>query len=176
MDENGEELQPLPAGHAFRAEQDALACYPFPGWEQKRGLPWYSSFEHPDGRSKSSEEHKCATGKSMTEWDAENVPGLVKGAGKLSGKKGSKSKRPKRTRGGFVFACPHRVIYGFHVMLRGESPRDAFAVLYTRLRREDLPDVLVHDNGCALRNYCLRREPAFFANVRFVVDRCVTFT
>ncbi|GAQ93526.1 hypothetical protein KFL_016150020 [Klebsormidium nitens] len=40
-DEQGDELHPLPAGHAFRAEQDALACYPFPGWEQKRGLPWY---------------------------------------------------------------------------------------------------------------------------------------
>ncbi|GAQ93268.1 hypothetical protein KFL_014030020, partial [Klebsormidium nitens] len=170
-DEEGDELHPLPAGHAFRAEQDVLACYPFPGWEQKRGLPWYSSFEHPDGRSKSSEEHKCATGKSITEWDAENVLGLVKGAGQLSGKKGSKSKRPKRTRGGYVFACPHRVIYGFHVMLRGESPRDAFVVLYTRLRREDLPEVLVHDNSCALRNYCFRREPAHFAKVRFVVDR-----
>ncbi|GAQ85302.1 hypothetical protein KFL_002280170 [Klebsormidium nitens] len=171
-DEEGHELHPLPAGHAFRAEQDVLACYPFPGWEEKRGLPWYSSFEHPDGRSKSSEENKCATGKLMTEWDAENVPGLVKGAGKPSGlKKGSKSKRPKRTRGGYVFACPHRVIYGFHIMLRGESPRDAFVVLYTRLRREDLPEVLVHDNSCALRNYCFRREPAHFAKVRFVVDR-----
>ncbi|GAQ89497.1 hypothetical protein KFL_005300010 [Klebsormidium nitens] len=138
-DKEGDELHPLPAGHAFRAEQDALACYPFPGWEQKRGLPWYSSFEHPDGRR------------------------LVKGAGKLSGKKGSKSERPKRTRGGYVFACPHRIIYGFHVMLRGESPRDTFVVLYTRLRREDLPEVLVHDNSCALRNYCFRRESAHFA-------------
>jgi hypothetical protein len=172
----GEELQPLPEGHAFRAEQDALACYPFPGWKQKRGLPWYSSFEHPNGRSQTSEEFKCNTGKSMTEWDAENVPGLWKGAGKLLGRKGSKSKRPRRTRGVFVFACPHRLIYGFHVVLRGESPRDAFAMLYTRLRQEDLPEVVVHDNGCALRNYCFRREPAFFANVRFVVDRCVTFT
>ncbi|GAQ88268.1 hypothetical protein KFL_004140040 [Klebsormidium nitens] len=171
QDENGEELHPLPTGHAFRAEQDALACYSFPGWEQKRGLPWYSSFEHPGGRSRSSEENKCATGKSMTEWDVENVPGLVKGAGKLSGKKGSASKRPKRSRGGYVFACPHRCIYGFHVMLRGESPRDAFVVLYTRLRREDLPEVVVHDNGCALRNYCMRREGAHFAKVRFVVDR-----
>jgi hypothetical protein len=97
-DEEGDELHPSPAGHAFRAEQDALACYPFPGWEQKRGLLWYSSFEHPDGRNKSLEENKCATGKSMTEWDAENVPRLVKGAGKLSGKKGSKSKRPGRVR------------------------------------------------------------------------------
>ncbi|GAQ92640.1 hypothetical protein KFL_010800040 [Klebsormidium nitens] len=170
-DENGKERPPLQTEHSFRAEQDELACYTLPGWEQRRGVPWHSSFEHPDGRSRTSEEFKCATGKTVTEWDAENVPGLVKGAGKLSGKKGSGSKRPKRTRGAFVFCCPHRIIYGFHIMLRGESPRDAFVVLFTRLRREDLPDVLVHDNACALRNYSMRREPAFFRDVRFVVDR-----
>jgi hypothetical protein len=56
-------------------------------------------------------------------------------------------------------------------MLQGESPRDAFMVLYTRLRREDLPETLVYDNACALRNYCMRRAPAYFANVQFVVDR-----
>jgi hypothetical protein len=169
-DEEGVELHLLPAGHGFWAEQEVLACYSFPGWEQKRGLPHFSSFEHPDGRSKSSEENKCATGKSVTEWDAENILGLVKGAGKLSGKKGGLSKRPNRSRGVFVFCCPHRVIFGFHTMLRGESPRDAFAVLYTRLRREDLPEVLCYDNACALRNYSMRRAPAHFANVRFVVD------
>jgi hypothetical protein len=171
-DEEGAGLHPLPSGHSFRAEQDTLACYSLPGWEQKRGLPHYSSFEHPDGRSRSLEEFKCATGKTVTDWDAENVAGLVKGAGKLSRKlKGNASKRPNRSRGVFIFCCPHRVIYGFHTMLRGESPRDAFAVLYTRLRREDLPEILVYDNACALCNYCLRRAPAHFANVRFTVDR-----
>jgi hypothetical protein len=102
-DEEGVELHPLPAGHAFRAEQDALACYSFPGWEQRRGLPHYSNFEHPDGCSWSSEEFKCATGKTVTECNAEHVAGLVKGAGKLSGKKRSASKRPNRNRGVFVF-------------------------------------------------------------------------
>jgi hypothetical protein len=51
------------------------------------------------------------------------------------------------------------------------SPRDAFAVLYTRLDREKLPKFVVYDNGCQLRNYCMRRELAFFSNVTFVVDR-----
>lgn len=169
-DEEGVSLHELPIGHSFRAEQDALARYDFPGWEQRRGLPHYGDFEHPDGRSKGSEEFKCATGKSVGEWDSENVPGLVKGGGK-AGKKGAAVKRPNRSRGAFCFVCPHRVIYGYHVMLRGESPRDPFAVLYTRLRREELPAVLVYDNACALRNYCMRRAPAFFSNVRFVVDR-----
>jgi hypothetical protein len=169
-DEEGIELHGLPAGHSFRAEQDALAHYNFPGWQQLRGLLRFINFEHLDGRSRSSEEHKCATEKSITEWDFENTPGLVKGGGK-SGKKGSAAKRSNRSRGVFVFCCPHRVIYGFHVMLRGESPRDPFAVLYTRLRREDLPKVVVYDNACALRNYCMRRAPPHFADVRFVVDR-----
>jgi hypothetical protein len=171
QDKEGVELHPLPTGHSFRAEQDIVACYSFPGWEQRRGLLHFSSFEHPNGRSRISEEFKCATGKTVTEWDAEHVVGLVKGAGKLLGKKGSTSKRPNRSRGVFVFCCPHRVIYGFHTMLRGESPRDPFAVLYSRLRREDLPAVLCYDNACDLRNYCMRRAPAHFADVRFLVDR-----
>jgi hypothetical protein len=170
-DGNGNLPHPLLEGHSFRAEQDALARYDFPGWQQYRGLPHYSSFENPDGRSRSSEEFKCQTGQTVGEWDAEHIPGLVKGSGKLSGKKGSMVKGANRSRGAFVFCCPHRVIYGFHVMLRGESPRDPFAVLYTRLRRENLPETLVYDNACALRNYCTRRAPAHFANVRFVVDR-----
>ncbi|GAQ77639.1 hypothetical protein KFL_000010870 [Klebsormidium nitens] len=169
-DEEGSLLHPLPVGHAFRAEQDALAHYSFPGWEQKRGLPQYTSFEHFDGRSRSSEEFKCATGMTVGDWDRENASGLVKGGGKAA-KKGGTLKRPNRSRGAFVFCCPHRVIYGFHVMLRGESPRDAFAVLYTRIARENLPSVLVYDNACALRNYCMRRAPGHFGNVRFVVDR-----
>jgi hypothetical protein len=43
--------------------------------------------------------------------------------------------------------------------------------LFTRLDREDLPKFVVYDNACALRNYCMRREPGFFSNVTFVVDR-----
>jgi hypothetical protein len=128
LDEEGARLHPLPPGHSFRAEQDALAHYALPGWEQKRRLPRYFTFEHPDGRSKTSEETKSNSGKTETEWDAANTLGLTRGGGK-----GSKPgrKRPNKRRGAVVFCCPHRVIYGFHVMLRGESPRDVFAVLYT---------------------------------------------
>ncbi|GAQ84965.1 hypothetical protein KFL_002150020 [Klebsormidium nitens] len=123
-DEEGVSLHPLPKGHSFRAEQDALAWYDFPGWEQYRSLPHFSNLEHPDGRSKSSEEFKCTSGKTVGKWDSENVPGLIKGSGKAT-KKGAVAQRPNRSRGAFVFCCPHRAIYGYHVMLRGESPRDA---------------------------------------------------
>jgi hypothetical protein len=80
------------------------------------------------------------------------------------------------TKGGFVFCCPHRVIYGFHAMLRGESPRDPFTVPYTRLDRRNLPRYMFYDNACKLQSYCMKREPAFFADVRFLVDRYVPST
>jgi hypothetical protein len=163
LDGEGATLYPPPPGHNFRARQDALAHYALPGWRQKLGLPSYSAFEHPDGRSKTSEETKCDSGKTETEWDAANISGLTRGSGKASKPGG---KRPNKSRGAVVFCCPHRVIYGFHVMLRGESPRDVFAVLYTR----HLPKYLVYDNACALRNYCMHRELAFFAAVTFPAD------
>ncbi|GAQ87643.1 hypothetical protein KFL_003670040 [Klebsormidium nitens] len=165
-DEEGHQMHPLPPGHGFRAELDALGHYALPGWEQKRGLPHYVTFEHANGKSRTGEEFKCNSGQTETEWDAANVPGLTRGGGK-----GKKAKRPHKSRGAMVVCCPHRVIYGFHVMLRGESPRDVFTVLFTRLNREHLPKFVVYDNACALRNYCMRREPAFFAEITFVVDR-----
>jgi hypothetical protein len=165
-DEEGHQMHPLPLGHGFRAEQDALGHYALPGWEQKRGLPHYATFEHTNGKSRTGEELKCNSGQTETKWVAANVPGLTRG-----GKKGKKAKRPHKSRGAMVVCCPHWVIYGFHVMLRGESPRDVFAVLFSRLNREHLPKFVVYDNACALRNYYMRREPAFFAEVTFVVDR-----
>jgi hypothetical protein len=166
-DEEGDRMHPLPPGHTFRAEQDALGHYAKPGWEQRQDLPRYTSFEHEDGRSRTSEKFKCATGQTVGEWNAANVSGLVKGGSKST----KKGRRPHRSRGAFVFFCLHRVIPGFHFFLRGESPRDAFAVLYTRKDPEDLPKYVVYDNACQLRNCCMRREPAFFSNVTFVVDR-----
>jgi hypothetical protein len=78
-DEEGDRMHPLPAGHTLGAEQNALGHYALPGWDQRRGLPQYTSFEHEDGRSRTSEEFKCATGQTVGDWDAANVPGLVKG-------------------------------------------------------------------------------------------------
>jgi hypothetical protein len=130
---------------------------------RKRPLPQYKPFEDELGRSiECTEEHRCRGGLTVGEYDAEiATKAKLKSAPRLQ----------KHTKGGFVFCCPHRVIYGFHAMLRGESPRDPFTVLYTRLHRHQLPRFLFYDNSCKLRSYCMRREPAFFANVRFLVDR-----
>jgi hypothetical protein len=103
LDEEGGTLHPMPPRHSFRVEQDALAHYALPGWEQKRGLPRYSTFEHPNGKSKTSEETKCNSGKTETEWDAANTPGLTRG-----GRKGSSLEASARTRAGgpSCFAVP----------------------------------------------------------------------
>jgi hypothetical protein len=163
LEADGSELGPLPQDHPYCREQRELGCYPLPGWQQKRPLPQYEPFEDDLGRSlEHTEEHRCRGGLTVGEFDA-NVA-LESGI--------KKTKRLQRhTKGGFVFCCSHRVIYGFHVMLRGESPRDPFTVLYTRLNRHDLLTYLVYDNACKLRAYAMRREPAFFADIRFLVDR-----
>ncbi|GAQ92733.1 hypothetical protein KFL_011140010 [Klebsormidium nitens] len=163
LEADGSEPGPLPSDHPYCREQRELGCYPLPGWEQKRPLPQYEPFEDDLGRSRESdEEHRCRSGLTFGEFDAKVA--LESGI--------KKNKRLQRhTKGGFVFTCPHCVIYGFHVMLRGESPRDPFTILYTRLNRRNLPLILVHDNACKLRAYAMRREPAFFAHVRFLVDR-----
>jgi hypothetical protein len=153
----------LSPNHPFCKEQRVLGCYSLPGWEQKRPLPQYKPFEEELGRSiERTEEHRCRGGLTVGEYDAEiATKAKLKSAQRLQ----------KHTKGGFVFCGPHRVIYGFHAMLRGESPRDPFAVLFTRLHRHQLPRFLFYDNACKLRAYCMRREPAFFADVRFLVDR-----
>ncbi|GAQ93340.1 hypothetical protein KFL_014520010 [Klebsormidium nitens] len=81
------------------------------GWKQKRPLPQYEPFEDDLGRSREhDEEHRCRSGLTVGEFDAKVA--LESGL--------KKNKRLQRhTKGGFVFSCPHCVICGFHVMLRG---------------------------------------------------------
>ncbi|GAQ88997.1 hypothetical protein KFL_004770040 [Klebsormidium nitens] len=163
LEADGAEPHALSPDHPFCKEQRELGCYPLPGWEQKRPLPQYKPFEDALGRSIDRQEvHRCRSELTVGQFDAEiNTKSSVKTAKRLQ----------QHTKGGFVFCCPHRVIYGFHVMLRGESPHDPFTVLYTRLHRRHLLDYLFYDNACKLQAYCMRREPAFFADVRFLVDR-----
>ncbi len=33
------------------------------------------------------------------------------------------------------------------------------------------PKVIIYDNACALHNYCLNRDPEFFKDTTFLVDR-----
>jgi hypothetical protein len=133
-----------PALDDFTLDGEDLCWYPF--WEKKRPLPFYAEFETDSGKSNTAEA-RCA------------------------GHESAKPSKLPHTRGLYVWCCPHRVLYGIHIMLRGESPRDPFTVLYTRFNREELPQVLINDCSCSDQNYCFRREPTFFSNGRFVIDK-----
>jgi hypothetical protein len=102
---DGSEPAALPPDHPYCREQRDLGCYPLPGWEQKRPLPQYRPFEDELGRSlERHEEHRCRSGLTVGEFD-------VKVALDSGNRKGAK-RLQRHTKGGFVFCCPHRVIYG----------------------------------------------------------------
>ncbi|ETV64117.1 hypothetical protein H257_18951 [Aphanomyces astaci] len=71
----------------------------------------------------------------------------------------------------FHFCCPHGICLGFSVMHDHESPVHPFSILCQRWSNSDYPRVVIMDNACNLHTYCLRREPYFFRNVWFLVDR-----
>ena len=58
---------------------------------------------------------------------------------------------------------------GFQVMHAGEGPSMVHDLLYSRFTRA--PNVVVYDNACNLAVHCLMREPRFYADTAFLVDR-----
>ncbi|XP_074650783.1 uncharacterized protein LOC141905706 [Tubulanus polymorphus] len=73
------------------------------------------------------------------------------------------------TPGIFTVFCPHGICYGFQAMESHESPRFPFSIFKTRFPRP--PSMIVYDNACKLHQYALNREPEFFKNTIFCVDR-----
>ena len=65
--------------------------------------------------------------------------------------------------------CPHRFCLGFQILSRHEGPRIAFELLFQKFSIG--PRMIVYDNACVLHQYCMKREPAFFARTLFRVDR-----
>ncbi|XP_022803132.1 uncharacterized protein LOC111340536 [Stylophora pistillata] len=59
--------------------------------------------------------------------------------------------------------------YGFSVILCNESPNIPFRVLRMRFSRG--PRLIVYDNACNLHSHCLNRDPVFFKNSQFLLDR-----
>ena len=62
----------------------------------------------------------------------------------------------------FTLFCSHGICYGFEVMQSCELPRHPFQIF--RQRFHTAPCVIIYDNACKLHQYCLNREPNFFAN------------
>ena len=75
-------------------------------------------------------------------------------------------------------------------MLSCESPNVPFTIFRTRFRKGEVDDVyvaicahcllyssltapecIVYDNTCGLHTYCLKRDPQFFKETRFLADR-----
>jgi hypothetical protein len=68
-----------------------------------------------------------------------------------------------------VFNCEHRVLYGFVVQERFESPRFAFDAF--RQFWPFSPEEIIYDLSCTLHRYCISRNPSFFKDCRFYLDR-----
>ena len=71
--------------------------------------------------------------------------------------------------GCMVLWCPHRIALGFHVIPSAEGRNDVFSAIF--LHWPTAPKVIVYDFACSLQPYCLAREPNFFKNTTFVIDR-----
>lgn len=76
---------------------------------------------------------------------------------------------PSLSPGIFTIFCQHGVCYGFEAMVSNESPRHPFQIFKTRFAVA--PRCIIYDNACQLHQYCLNREPTFFRDTKFYVDR-----
>lgn len=54
-------------------------------------------------------------------------------------------------------------------MQTNESPNVPFTIFKTRF--SSAPRIIVYDNSCSLHSYCLNRDPLFFKDTMFLVDR-----
>ena len=69
----------------------------------------------------------------------------------------------------FAMFCPHGLCILFEILSSHEGPSTAFKLIMSRFERA--PAWIVYDNACTLHRYCLNREPVFFRDTRFKVDR-----
>jgi hypothetical protein len=77
--------------------------------------------------------------------------------------------KQKFTGGVMAFWCKHLTCLGFHIMPRAEGRNDVFSALYTYW--PEAPKVIIYDFACQLSQYCMTREPEFFKNTLFAIDR-----
>ena len=67
--------------------------------------------------------------------------------------------RGTRSGGIFLAACPHGVIFYFHIINYCEGLKDALYMLQTTYPTP--PDNLIYDYACGLRKYVAKRDPQF---------------
>ncbi|XP_067946816.1 uncharacterized protein [Watersipora subatra] len=69
----------------------------------------------------------------------------------------------------FLLHCPHGIPYGYEVKDDSESPNIPFSVSVSRF--QVAPKIVIYDNACALPRCALNRNPGFFRETKFLVDR-----
>jgi len=76
---------------------------------------------------------------------------------------------PRLMPGIFTVYCTHGICFGYQVMESQESPNVPFTILKTRFPKA--PKIVIYDNACSLHAYCLNRDPLYFKDTMFMVDR-----
>ncbi|XP_065062822.1 uncharacterized protein LOC135689505 isoform X2 [Rhopilema esculentum] len=76
---------------------------------------------------------------------------------------------PNLLPGIFTVYCQHEICYGFEMMQCQESTNVPFTIMRTKL--PEAPEAIIYDNCCHLHHYCLNRDPGFFKQCNFLVDR-----
>lgn len=66
--------------------------------------------------------------------------------------------------------CKYKVIYGFSMMLTGESPRMLFDIIMTRFESDYNPEI-IYDASCRVKEYGLNRELKRFMSIRITTDQ-----
>ena len=69
----------------------------------------------------------------------------------------------------FVGICSHGIAQVCCPMSYSESPRFLFSLLLQYWERA--PSLILYDNACHASEYCVNREPDFFKNSVFVIDK-----
>ena len=67
-------------------------------------------------------------------------------------------------------ACPQKVVYGFSMMLSGESPQMIFDIIMTRFPEDYNPNI-IYDNSCKTKEYGLNRETKQFMKLQITTDK-----
>ena len=66
--------------------------------------------------------------------------------------------------------CKQKVIYGFSMMLSGESPEMLFDIIMTRFEQNYNPHI-IYDASCKVKEYGLSRELKRFMSIQITTDR-----
>lgn len=68
-----------------------------------------------------------------------------------------------------VFCLDHQKCIGFMLLQNKESPRTVMELLFSRWAV--CPKEVHYDNGCNTHTFCMYREPYFFRDCRFFIDK-----